>query len=1075
MNKPQEIHIMTPEALIRGQANTSGAIAIAEEEHQFGQAPGVNLLFVDASVDNIDTLISQVKQGTQVIVLDSQTDGISQITDALSDHQNVSSLSVVSHGDSGQLQLGSSSISSASLSTYRDELQSWQSALSTNADILFYGCNVAAGQQGEHFLNQLGQLTGADIAASTDLTGSAALGGDWELEYARGEIETESPFSPKLVQSYDSVLAQYKFEGTSYRLHSKTKHGVNTVKNPSGGGDAMRIELRYGDPWVSSKRRAEVIPSVGSMKWGSTYTYELSKFIPNSWKGDSRFEILMQWHQRPDKGESWGNPPMVLDASGDRIRLRTTVEQGSKKVKKTLWSAELKKGSWIDYKFEINWSKNSNGYVKAWQNGEQIVNHKGQTANNDPQVPFMKYGIYKHNWGNKSTERVLYFKNFDWSKGSSPSNGGTKPVENQSIDTNVDTNNDSTTGGSSSTGALKIEAESLQLKGYGIESNGIASGGKLIKLTGKNESEAGTATYTHQGSGGIYDLDLSYFDENDGVSELEVQLNGQTLERWSLDGNTNSGNATESSRRTQSIDGILLDTGDLLTISGNVDGAEYARLDYLELAPSTASAPRIVNPIAKDDTFTTNEDSSLTGNVLTGAGADLAGTGSLTVVGNTNPANGSVTIQEDGNFIYTPKADFYGSDSFTYTVKNSSGGTDTATVTLTVKDINDRPTAIGTIPTQEVMDGSTVSLDVSSYFSDRDGTIASYSTKGLPKGLSINNQGIISGTIDPNASDVANTNSGSQEYRVTVTAIDDDGGVASQSFNYNIANLPEAPLKSFRVEAETLQLDTYRLESKTIASGGKMISLRGNRKNEVGKATYIHKGGSGTFDIDLRYFDENDGVSQIKVSLNGEQIDQWSLNDKTQGGYVTASTSRIHTLEGIMLSEGDRLEIMGIENESEHVRIDYLDFTSVAPQPAPIRVEAEDLAVSNYRTETQKFASGGKVLSLRGNGGGETGRATYTHAGAAGTYTMNLGYFDENDGESTIKVLLNGKQIDVWSLDENPDGSPVSAATERTRTIAGLNLQEGDRLTIVATEQAGEHARIDYLELNPELVQPLAA
>ena len=165
---------MTPEALIGGQASTSGAISIAEEEHQFGQAPGVNLLVVDSSVDNIDTLISQVKQGTQVIVLDSQTDGISQITDALSDYQNVSSLSVVSHGDSGQLHLGSSSLSSASLSSYRDELQGWQSVLTTDADILFYGCNVADGQQGTEFLNQLGQLTGADIAASEIVLGPDA-------------------------------------------------------------------------------------------------------------------------------------------------------------------------------------------------------------------------------------------------------------------------------------------------------------------------------------------------------------------------------------------------------------------------------------------------------------------------------------------------------------------------------------------------------------------------------------------------------------------------------------------------------------------------------------------------------------------------------------------------------------------------------------------------------------------------------------------------------------------------------------------------------------------------------------
>ena len=106
-------------------------------QSSIGQNPAtqnspVNLLFVDSSVDNIDTLISEVKSNTQVIRLDGQSNGISQITDTLANYQNVASLSVVSHGESGQLQLGASTVSSASLSNFRDDLQEWQTSAHTD-------------------------------------------------------------------------------------------------------------------------------------------------------------------------------------------------------------------------------------------------------------------------------------------------------------------------------------------------------------------------------------------------------------------------------------------------------------------------------------------------------------------------------------------------------------------------------------------------------------------------------------------------------------------------------------------------------------------------------------------------------------------------------------------------------------------------------------------------------------------------------------------------------------------------------------------------------------------------------
>ena len=61
--------------------------------------------------------------------------------------------------------------------------------MTEDADLLLYGCNLAGNSEGEEFVAVLSTMTGADVAASTDLTGHETLGGDWDLEYQTGLIE----------------------------------------------------------------------------------------------------------------------------------------------------------------------------------------------------------------------------------------------------------------------------------------------------------------------------------------------------------------------------------------------------------------------------------------------------------------------------------------------------------------------------------------------------------------------------------------------------------------------------------------------------------------------------------------------------------------------------------------------------------------------------------------------------------------------------------------------------------------------------------------------------------------------
>jgi VCBS repeat-containing protein len=99
-------------------------------------------------------------------------------------------------------------------------------------------------------------------------------------------------------------------------------------------------------------------------------------------------------------------------------------------------------------------------------------------------------------------------------------------------------------------------------------------------------------------------------------------------------------------------------------------------------------------PAASDDSYTTDEDTALTiaaAGVLTND-SDLDGN-ALTAALVTGPTNGTLTLNADGSFGYTPNANFNGTDTFTYKANDGTGESNVATVTITVAAVNDLPTA----------------------------------------------------------------------------------------------------------------------------------------------------------------------------------------------------------------------------------------------------------------------------------------------------------------------------------------------------------------------------------------------
>ena len=112
----------------------------------------------------------------------------------------------------------------------------------------------------------------------------------------------------------------------------------------------------------------------------------------------------------------------------------------------------------------------------------------------------------------------------------------------------------------------------------------------------------------------------------------------------------------------------------------------HGRLQHRDHQPLTIAAVNDA-PVAQDGSASGNEDTPISGTLV----ATDVDSPTLTYRLGTQAANGTVVVNPDGSYTYTPNPDFNGTDSFTFTASDGSGGSNTATVSLTVAAVNDPP------------------------------------------------------------------------------------------------------------------------------------------------------------------------------------------------------------------------------------------------------------------------------------------------------------------------------------------------------------------------------------------------
>jgi len=246
---------IAPELALPGEKPVAAALTAPSQTTEIGVA-GITstyeLVFVDPRVPDAQQLLAALmgdadaSRHFEIITLDTQRDGIVQVSAALKSRMQLDAVHFITHGSHGTIQLGGTLLDAKALAANQDLVSAWSGALKDEADLLFYGCDLASTARGRALVDWIADLTGADVAASTDKTGSAAQGGNWELEYRVGTIDVTALVALRGHGEWNHLLATYVVSNTNDTGAGSFRQAVIDA-NANAGADTIAFSLLTSD------------------------------------------------------------------------------------------------------------------------------------------------------------------------------------------------------------------------------------------------------------------------------------------------------------------------------------------------------------------------------------------------------------------------------------------------------------------------------------------------------------------------------------------------------------------------------------------------------------------------------------------------------------------------------------------------------------------------------------------------------------------------------------------------------------------------------------------------------------
>ena len=220
--EPRHLLAVTP--LLTSEERLAVADLAGLPEQIAHPATNRSLVVIDASASADGQLAGSFSDAAATLVVGSGDDVFARVGDALASLGGASAIHLVTHGAPGRFTLGDAVFAADTVDDLGPALLAWNRAMGPGADLYLWGCDIA-GSDGAALVDSLHALSGFDVAASIDVTGPAALGGDFDLEYSTGEVA-----APVLVTGVDvlwdtTLAAPVAYDFTS----TKVKTAVNAA------------------------------------------------------------------------------------------------------------------------------------------------------------------------------------------------------------------------------------------------------------------------------------------------------------------------------------------------------------------------------------------------------------------------------------------------------------------------------------------------------------------------------------------------------------------------------------------------------------------------------------------------------------------------------------------------------------------------------------------------------------------------------------------------------------------------------------------------------------------------------
>ena len=471
-------------------------------------------------------------------------------------------------------------------------------------------------------------------------------------------------------------------------------------------------------------------------------------------------------------------------------------------------------------------------------------------------------------------------------------------------------------------------------------------------------------------------------------------------------------------------------------------------------------------PDAVNDSYSTGEDDvAVLGGALSNDSDPDGDSLSAIVQSNVTGSHGGLfSIASDGTVSFDPNGEFQSLKpgesvvtSFTYQISDGEGGTDTATVSVTVNGANDAPVTLAAIATQSSNDHDPISLDTASHFSDPDHDTLTYSASNLPTGLSIDpNTGIISGTIDHSASVTG-------PYHVTVIASDGDLST-SIDFTWNVANpAPDAVNDSFTAGENDFAVIGNAITNNDSDPDGDTLSAT--------PQSGVAGSNGGLFTIDAAgnvSFNANGAFEALNTGETATTHFSYQITD-SQGGTDTATVAV--TVSGVNDAPIDGDEVNTV---TEDTTLSVADGAIGDLLNNATDVEGNSLTITGFTIAgvggTQSIGSPVAIsevgsLTIHSNGSYSfTPVSNYTGSIPLITYTVS----DGHGGSDTSMLTLS-----ITPVQDLPHAVNDTVSTQEDTAIAiavraNDSDPDGDFLSVTAVSQ-GTHGSvaIDPISGNP--------